>query len=300
MAEPREMRLRDARRDGTAGFLRQLRELRDRAGLGYAELAARAHYPCDVIKAAESGPSLPDLPVLSAYVRGCGGTMAEWEERWRAVAGSPATPLLTARAAGCSEAADAGARVGAVSAAADGHDPDRVMAALNRVADGMSAAASSSGAAGAAGSAMADAAFGHAALPDAAVTRGMPSDAEMFDAAMADAALSDSTAFDEAAFEALTAGPITPAVPGQAPAPDTAAPDAAARAARAKALDRVPPARRGDYPTPAAPSGAVTTAAAAAAGQTRNPAHTGLSRAALAVLIAIGLLLVATLIAVVS
>ena len=84
MAEPREMRLRDARSDGTARFLRQLRELRDQAGLGYAELAARAHYPCDVIKAAESGPSLPDLPVLSAYVRACGGTMAEWEERWRA------------------------------------------------------------------------------------------------------------------------------------------------------------------------------------------------------------------------
>jgi helix-turn-helix protein len=270
LAEPREMRLRDARREGTARFLRQLRELRDQAGLGYAELAARAHYPRDVIKAAECGPSLPDLPVLSAYVRACGGTMAEWEERWRAVAGSPATPLLTARAAGCSEAADAGARVGAASAAADGHDPDRVMAALNRVADGMAAAAStsssSSSGAGGAGSA------GSAGS-----------------AAMADAAHSDS--FDEVAFEALAADPIAPAA------------DAVVPAARApQTLDRVPPARRGDALTPAATLAAVTgpATATAAAGQTRSPGHAGLSRIALAVLIAVGLLLVATLIAVVA
>lgn len=263
MAEPREMRLRDVRREGTARFLRQLRELRDQAGLGCAELAARAHYPFDVIKAAECGPSLPDLPVLSAYVRGCGGTMAEWEERWRAVTGSPATPLLTARAAGCSEAADAGARVGAASAAADGHDPDRVMAALNRVADGMAAAASSpspsSSSSGAAGG------------------------------AMADAALSDSAAFDEAAFEALAADTITPAVPDQAPVVP------AARASHAQ--DRVPAARRADSMAPAATSAA---AMATGAAQIRSPGRAGLSRVALAVLIAVGLLLLATLIAVVA
>lgn len=269
MAEPREMRLRDVRREGTARFLRQLRELRDQAGLGCAELAARAHYPFEVIKAAECGPSLPDLPVLSAYVRGCGGTMAEWEERWRAVTGSPATPLLTARAAGCSEAADAGARVGAASAAADQHDPDRVMAALNRVADGMAAAASSSSSpAGASG------------------------------APMAEAALSDSAAFDDAALEALAAGPITPAVPDQAQAADTIVP--AARASHAQALDRVPPARRADSPAPATSAAAMATGAAAAPAQIRSPGRAGLSRVALAVLIAVGLLLLATLIAVVA
>lgn len=143
MAEPHEMPSRDARRDNPARFLRELRQLRNHAGLGHEELAARAHYPCDVIRAAEAGPSLPDLPVLSAYVRGCGGTPAEWEERWRSVTGRPASPLLTARGTGWSEAANAGARVGAASAAADGHDPERVMAALNRVADGMAAAATS-------------------------------------------------------------------------------------------------------------------------------------------------------------
>ena len=38
-------------------FLRELRQLRDGAGLGHAELAARAHYPYDSIKAAEVGPN---------------------------------------------------------------------------------------------------------------------------------------------------------------------------------------------------------------------------------------------------
>lgn len=146
MTDPREMAFRDMHREDPARFLRELRELRNHAGLGQAELAARAHYPCDAIKAAEAGPALPDLPVLSAYVRGCGGTLAEWEERWRLVTGSPASPLLTARESGCSEAADAGARVGALSpfsafpADADAQDADRVMAALHRVADGSAAA----------------------------------------------------------------------------------------------------------------------------------------------------------------
>jgi len=141
VTDPGERELRDTRRDDPARFLRELRELRSQAGLGHAELAARAHYPCEAIKAAEAGPSLPDLPVLSAYVRGCGGTVAEWEERWRAVTGRPASPLLTARGAGWSEAADAGSRIGAAPFAADEPGSDRVMAALNRVADGMAAAA---------------------------------------------------------------------------------------------------------------------------------------------------------------
>lgn len=56
--------------DDPARFLRELRQLRNGAGLEHVELAARAHYPCDAILAAEAGPALPDLPVLSAYVRG--------------------------------------------------------------------------------------------------------------------------------------------------------------------------------------------------------------------------------------
>ncbi len=140
MTDPCEIEFRDTRRDDPARFLRDLRELRSHAGLELPELAARAHYPCAAIKAAEAGPGLPGLPVLSAYVRGCGGIVAEWEERWRAVTGSPASPLQTSRATGWSEASAAGARVGAASVTAD-DDPDRVIAALNRVADGMAAAA---------------------------------------------------------------------------------------------------------------------------------------------------------------
>ena len=123
--------------DDPARFLRELRQLRNGAGLEHVELAARAHYPCDAILAAEAGPALPDLPVLSAYVRGCGGTVTEWEERWRTLTRSPALTLLPTRDAGGSDAAAAGARIGSVSLAADAHDPAIIMAALGRVANGI-------------------------------------------------------------------------------------------------------------------------------------------------------------------
>jgi hypothetical protein len=123
--------------DDTARFLRELRQLRDGAGLGQAELAARAHYPYDRIKAAEVGPTLPDLPVLSAYVRGCGGTTEEWEERWRSLTSAPTLPLLDTRPAGCSNAASAGARIGSISPVAETPDPSIIMAALDRVAEEM-------------------------------------------------------------------------------------------------------------------------------------------------------------------
>ncbi|MGH3214937.1 MAG: helix-turn-helix domain-containing protein, partial [Trebonia sp.] len=120
--------------DDPVRFLRELRQLRNGAGLEHVELAARAHYPCDAILAAEAGPALPDLPVLSAYVRGCGGTVTDWEERWRTLTRSPALTLLPTRDAGGSDAAAAGARIGSVSLAADAHDPAIIMAALGRVA----------------------------------------------------------------------------------------------------------------------------------------------------------------------
>jgi hypothetical protein len=66
-----------------AAFLRDLRALRDHAGLGARDLAARAHFPEDTLKTAEAGPALPSLPVLQAYVRGCGAGETEWEDRWR-------------------------------------------------------------------------------------------------------------------------------------------------------------------------------------------------------------------------
>jgi Helix-turn-helix domain len=127
--------------DDTARFLLELRQLRDGAGLGQAELAARAHFPYDSIRAAEVGPALPDLPVLSAYVRGCGGTTEEWEERWRSLTRSPSLPVPAARNAGRSDAATAGARIGSVSQVGDSPDPSIIIAALNRVAEEMASPA---------------------------------------------------------------------------------------------------------------------------------------------------------------
>jgi hypothetical protein len=138
-AELREVVPSGAPDDDPARFLRELRQLRSGAGLEHVELAARAHYPCDAILAAEAGPALPDLPVLSAYVRGCGGTVTDWEERWRTLTRSPALTLLPTRDAGGSDAAAAGARIGSVSLAADAHDPAIIMAALGRVANGIAA-----------------------------------------------------------------------------------------------------------------------------------------------------------------
>jgi hypothetical protein len=125
--------------DDSARFLHELRQLRNGAGLGHAELAARAHYPFDSIRAAEVGPSLPDLPVLSAFVRACGGTTEEWEERWRSLTKSPSLPISGARQAHRSDAADAGARINSATQAEDSPDPSIILAALNRVAEEMAA-----------------------------------------------------------------------------------------------------------------------------------------------------------------
>src|ERR1700730_246183 len=88
--------------DDNRRFLADLRALRDAAALPFDELAARAHYPTDVLKEAESGPTLPTLPILAAYVRACDGDVLEWEERWRRLGfDSRADPGLPVRAAAC-------------------------------------------------------------------------------------------------------------------------------------------------------------------------------------------------------
>jgi hypothetical protein len=137
-ADVRQVASYGASADDAARFLRELRQLRDGAGLGHAELAARAHFPYDSIRAAEVGPALPDLPVLCAFVRGCGGTTEEWEERWRSLTRSPSLPVAASRDAGRSDAATAGARIGSVSQVGDSPDPSIIIAALNRVAEEMS------------------------------------------------------------------------------------------------------------------------------------------------------------------
>jgi hypothetical protein len=121
--------------DDKERFLADLRALRDMAALGYEELAARAHYPSDVIKEAEYGPSLPSLPILAAYVRACEGDVPEWEERWRRLGVEMRVdPGLPVRAAGASPAAVAGARAGVGVAPPDAYDPERIRAALRGAA----------------------------------------------------------------------------------------------------------------------------------------------------------------------
>ncbi|MBV9445563.1 MAG: helix-turn-helix domain-containing protein [Streptosporangiaceae bacterium] len=117
--------------DDKATFLAEFRALRARAGLEYDELAARAHFPTDVLKNAEVGPGLPGLPILTAYVRACGSDVVEWEERWRRLE-SPVSGAsgLPTRPAGATPAAVAGARASVSVAAADAHDPERIRAAL--------------------------------------------------------------------------------------------------------------------------------------------------------------------------
>jgi hypothetical protein len=117
--------------DDQARFLADLRALRDSAAIGHDELAARAHYPSDVLKEAENGPSLPGLPILTAYVRACEGDVLDWEERWRRLNPEvPDDPDLPVRPAGASPAAQAGARAGVGVAPPDVYDPERIKAAL--------------------------------------------------------------------------------------------------------------------------------------------------------------------------
>lgn len=95
MTHPRNAQPSGADAD-KAAFLRDLRALRDQAGLQTRDLAARAHYPEDTLITAEVGPALPSLPVLEAYVRGCGARPADWEERWRRLMSMPAEELGSA------------------------------------------------------------------------------------------------------------------------------------------------------------------------------------------------------------
>nr|MDQ2816111.1 helix-turn-helix domain-containing protein [Actinomycetota bacterium] len=72
--------------DGLDAFARDLRTLRAQAGLDYPELAESSHYEMKTLAAAAGGLRLPTLPVAVAYVRACGGGIAEWEERWQKLA----------------------------------------------------------------------------------------------------------------------------------------------------------------------------------------------------------------------
>ena len=147
--------------DDQARFLADLRALREAAAVGYDELAARAHYPSDILKEAENGPGLPTLPILAAYVRACDGDVLEWEERWRRVANEIAgDPGLPVRPAGASPAAVAGARAGVGVAPPDVYDPERIKAALRGGSQRSDRATQRTGTPGATASAVRDSGSG--------------------------------------------------------------------------------------------------------------------------------------------
>ncbi|MFI6038536.1 helix-turn-helix domain-containing protein [Streptomyces sp. NPDC051315] len=77
-----------------AFFAQDLRRLRRAAGSpSYQRLAARTHFAASTLAAAAAGRKLPSAAVLAAYVEACGGDVAEWEARrralWASLAESP-------------------------------------------------------------------------------------------------------------------------------------------------------------------------------------------------------------------
>jgi hypothetical protein len=72
--------------DGVESFARDLRALRAKAELDYPEMAELSHYTMKTLASAAGGLRLPTFPVAVAYVRACGGNVAEWEDRWQKLA----------------------------------------------------------------------------------------------------------------------------------------------------------------------------------------------------------------------
>ncbi|MGM1061935.1 helix-turn-helix domain-containing protein [Saccharothrix sp. Mg75] len=80
---PREERPLDAGDDELLRFAADLRRLRAEAGgPPYRELGRRVHFSAAALCDAAGGRRLPSLAVTTAYVRACGGPVAEWERRW--------------------------------------------------------------------------------------------------------------------------------------------------------------------------------------------------------------------------
>ncbi|MGH3162069.1 MAG: hypothetical protein ACRDOC_09310 [Streptosporangiaceae bacterium] len=80
--------------DDLEAFARDMRALRATADLDYPEMAKTSHFEMKTLAAAAGGLRLPTLPVAVAFVRACGGNVAEWEDRWQKLA-----DRLTAEAA---------------------------------------------------------------------------------------------------------------------------------------------------------------------------------------------------------
>lgn len=59
-----------------------LRDLRNRSGLTYHQLARKANYAVSTMQAAAAGHSLPTLKVTQAFVTACGGDPKLWTGYW--------------------------------------------------------------------------------------------------------------------------------------------------------------------------------------------------------------------------
>jgi Helix-turn-helix domain len=92
--------------DNVGAFARDLRVLRSKAGLDYPDMAEKSHYTMRTLASAAGGLRLPTLPVLIAYVKACGGDVAEWEERWGKLIKSGKKGHAALPAAGTNAASD--------------------------------------------------------------------------------------------------------------------------------------------------------------------------------------------------
>ena len=71
-------------RDGSPirEFAFWLRDLRNRSGLTYEQLAKTSHYATSTVQEATSGHRLPTLRVVLEFVKACDGDEAGWREYW--------------------------------------------------------------------------------------------------------------------------------------------------------------------------------------------------------------------------
>jgi hypothetical protein len=71
-------------RDGSPvrEFAFWLRDLRNRSGLTYEQVAKLTHYGTSTLQAATSGERLPTLKVVTAFVKACKGDQAAWQDYW--------------------------------------------------------------------------------------------------------------------------------------------------------------------------------------------------------------------------
>lgn len=111
-----------------------LREVRRRAGgTPYRTMSRLGHYSAASLAEAAAGRKLPSLGVTLAYVRACGGDVAEWEARWRQVSAALAAEAeAQVEAEAEAEEARSGPQVEAVAPATVGQLPPRVAAFTGR------------------------------------------------------------------------------------------------------------------------------------------------------------------------